>query len=92
MYRTLLLAALTLPAAACASAQAKAPIEPVSLEVPAVPPRVVETVVIDPPPAPPPEEPIQAPAPRDRTEVTASEPRRPETRTGSQARAGAGPA
>jgi len=63
MYRALLIVVLTLPAAACASAQAKTPIEPVSLEVPTVPPRVVETVVIDPPPAPPVEEPVQAPAP-----------------------------
>jgi len=80
MYRTLLLAALTLPAAACASAQAKPPIEPVSLEVPAVPPRVVETVVIDPPPAPPPEEPIQAPAPATAPKSRPVNRDRPETR------------
>ncbi|HUR96060.1 MAG TPA: hypothetical protein VMY76_15885, partial [Gemmatimonadales bacterium] len=63
MYRAIVVAALTIPAAACASAQARTPIEPVSLEVPVVPPRVVETVVIDVPPAPPVEEPAQAPAP-----------------------------
>jgi hypothetical protein len=63
MYRAIVVAALTLPAAACASAQARTPIEPVSLEVPVVPPRVVETVVIAPPPLPAVEEPAQAPAP-----------------------------
>ena len=57
MYRALVLSVLTVPAAACASAQAKTPVEPVPLEVPAVPPRVVDTVAIDPPPAPPVEEP-----------------------------------
>ncbi len=63
MYRAFVVAALTLPAAACASAQARTPIEPVSLDVPVVPPRVVETVVIAPPPLPPVEEPAQTPTP-----------------------------
>jgi hypothetical protein len=67
MYRAIVVAALSLPAAACASAQAQAPVEPVSLEIPVVPPRIVETVVIDPPPAPPVEEPAQAPAPAPAT-------------------------
>ena len=57
MYRALLIAALLLPAVACASAQAKAPIEPVSLEVPVAPPRMVEPVPIEPPPIPPVEDP-----------------------------------
>jgi colicin import membrane protein len=69
MYRALVVAALTIPAAACASAQARTPIEPVSLDVPVVPPRLVETVVIDVPPAPPVEEPAQAPVPAPATRV-----------------------
>ncbi|MEO7274051.1 MAG: hypothetical protein ABIX28_21790 [Vicinamibacterales bacterium] len=63
MYRAIVVAALIIPAAACASAQARTPLEPVSLDIPVVPPRLVETVVIDPPPAPPVEEPAQAPVP-----------------------------
>ena len=69
MYRAIVVAVLTIPAAACASAQARTPIEPVSLDVPVVPPRLVETVVIDLPPAPPVEEPAQAPAPAPTTRV-----------------------
>jgi len=80
MYRALLLTVLTLPAVACASAQAKTPVEPVSLEVPTVPPRVVEPVVIDPPPAPPVEEPVQAPAPATAPKTRPTNRDRPETR------------
>ena len=39
-----LIVLLLLPAAACASAQAKAPVESVSLDVPVVPPRVIDPV------------------------------------------------
>jgi len=81
MYRALVIAALTVPAAACASAQAKTPVEPISLEVPAVPPRVVDTVVIDPPPAPPVEEPVQAPTPPPSTKTQRPARDRPEART-----------
>jgi len=63
MYRALVVAALLLPAVACASAQARTPVEPVSLDVPAVPPRAVEAVPIEVPPAQPAEEPPQPPAP-----------------------------
>jgi hypothetical protein len=52
MYRALLILAL-LPVAACASAQAKAPVETVSLDVPPVPPRVIDPVPVQPPPIPP---------------------------------------
>ena len=47
MHRRLLIVAMLLPLAACASAQAKAPVEIVSLDVPAVPPRVIEPVPIE---------------------------------------------
>ena len=66
MHRRLLIVLLLLPAAACASAQAKAPVEIVSLDVPVVPPRVIDPVPIEAPPIPPVDElttPAPAPAP-----------------------------
>ena len=57
MYRALLIAALLTPAVACASAQAKAPIEQVSLEVPVAPPRMVDPVPIESPPIQPVDDP-----------------------------------
>jgi hypothetical protein len=61
MKRLLLLLALVVPAAACASAQAKQPVESPSLEVPPAPPRVFEPL---PRVAPPPPEPVpELPAP-----------------------------
>jgi hypothetical protein len=57
MYRALILAAFLLPAAACASAQAKAPVEPAPLDVPQVPPRVIDaTPLPEPTDIPPVEE------------------------------------
>jgi outer membrane biosynthesis protein TonB len=53
MYRALLVVAVLLPVGACASAQAKAPVEPVALEVPPVPPRVIDPAPVEPPPIPP---------------------------------------
>ena len=53
------------PAAACASAQAKAPVEPCRSMVPPPPPRVIEPVPIEPPPIPPVAE-LPTPAPRTR--------------------------
>jgi hypothetical protein len=52
MYRTLLIVALLLPVGACAAAQAKAPLESVPLEVPPVPPRVIDPAPVEPPPIP----------------------------------------
>jgi hypothetical protein len=62
MPRAFLILAMLLPAAGCASAQAKAPVEPVALEVPAVPPRVIEPVTIA-APQPVPVDTTVAPAP-----------------------------
>ena len=53
---------LLLPATACASAQAKAPVEIVSLDVPAVPPRVIDPVPIEAPPVLPVDD-LTTPAP-----------------------------
>jgi len=75
MHRALVLFMLTVPAGACASAQAKAVVEPVSLDVPAAPPRVVEPVAIDPPPPPAVEEPPHAPAAPVTTRPRAQQPR-----------------
>ena len=52
MFRALLLFALLLPAGACASAHARAPVEPLSLEVPPAPPRVIDPAPVEPPPIP----------------------------------------
>jgi hypothetical protein len=52
MSRALLVVALLLPAGACASAQAKPPIESVWLEVPPVPPRLIDPAPVEPPPIP----------------------------------------
>ena len=52
MYRALLIVALLLPVGACASAQAKAPVESAPLEVPQVPPRVIDPAPVEPPPIP----------------------------------------
>lgn len=46
MYRALILTLLLLPAGACASTQARAPMEPVALDVPPVPPRAIDTVLL----------------------------------------------
>jgi hypothetical protein len=71
MTRALLLACLVLPAAACASAQAKAPAGPVALEVPPVPPRTIAALPADEPPEIEPVQPLPAqqeppPPPRPR--------------------------
>jgi outer membrane biosynthesis protein TonB len=66
MYRAFLIVALLLPVGACASAQAKAPVEPVALEVPPVPPRLIDPAPVEPPPIPPVEDltvPTPSPAP-----------------------------
>ena len=47
-----MIVALLLPVGACASAQAKAPLESVPLEVPPVPPRVIDPAPVEPPPIP----------------------------------------
>jgi hypothetical protein len=52
MYRALLIVALLLPVGACASAQAKAPLESVPLDVPPAPPRVINPAPVEPPPIP----------------------------------------
>ena len=81
MHRRLLIVSLLLPAAACASAQAKAPVEIVSLDVPAVPPRVIDPVPIEAPPIPPVDDlstPAPAPAPvkpRQRPDANRTEPK-----------------
>src|SRR4051812_9341291 len=80
MYRALILAALLAPAAACASAQAKAPAEPAPLDVPQAPPRVINAAPLPeptdippveelPPAAASPAPPKPKPQPRDRTEA-----------------------
>ena len=51
MHRALILTLLLLPAGGCASTQARAPVEPVTLDVPPVPPRVIDTVPLPEPPA-----------------------------------------
>jgi hypothetical protein len=63
--RALLLSVLLLPAAACASAQAKPALDPVALEVPPAPPRVIDAVPLPPPTTITPVEelPASAPAP-----------------------------
>ena len=71
MYRALIVLALLLPVGACASAQAKAPLESVSLEVPPVPPRVID---------PPPIEPPAIPLVEDLAAPTASSPTPPKPR------------
>jgi len=88
MSRATLLLAILLPAAGCASAQAKAPVEPVALEVPSVPPRVIEPVTIAEPPPPPRVDPTMTPAaptppprPRPRAGDTAKPDPKPEVRT-----------
>jgi outer membrane biosynthesis protein TonB len=66
MYRALLIVGLLLPVGACASAQAKAPVESVALEVPPVPPRVIDPAPVEPLPVPPVEDltvPTPSPAP-----------------------------
>jgi hypothetical protein len=75
MSRAFLILALLLPAAGCASAQAKAPVESVALEVPSAPPRVIEPVTLEVPqpaqadtttaPAPPPAVTKPKPSSRD---------------------------
>jgi hypothetical protein len=52
MIRLLPLLALLLPLCACASAQARAPVESVALEVPPVPPRQIHPAPVDPPTIP----------------------------------------
>jgi len=52
MYRAFVIVALLLPVGACASAQAKAPLETVPLDVPPVPPRVIDPAPVEPPPIP----------------------------------------
>jgi outer membrane biosynthesis protein TonB len=88
MKRPYLLAVLLLPAAGCASAQAKAPVEVVSLDVPPVPPRVIDPVetsrpaVIEPveelPPAPEPAPAKPRPPSRDTARDTAKPEAKPE--------------
>lgn len=91
MYRALILSALLVPAAACASAQAKAPAEPAPLEVPQAPPRVIDAIPLpEPADIPPVEElpsaatnpapPRPKPQPRDRGEAPKPE-AKPETPT-----------
>jgi hypothetical protein len=63
MYRALILTLVLLPVGACASAQARAPVEPVALEVPPVPPRVIDTVPLPEPTAIPLVEELPASAP-----------------------------
>jgi outer membrane biosynthesis protein TonB len=57
--------------AACASAQAKSPAERPNLEVPPVPPRVIEAKLVEPPPPEPVEElpPVAALPPRPRPQA-----------------------
>jgi hypothetical protein len=79
MVRALaLLTLVVLPAAGCAAAQAKAPVERPALEVPPVPPRAVE------PPPPPPPDPVpslpEASAPGGSTGSTTTAPRNRQTR------------
>ena len=52
MYRAFLIVALLLPVGACASAQAKTQLESVALDVPQVPPRVIDPAPVEPPPIP----------------------------------------
>jgi hypothetical protein len=80
MHRALLLTVLLLPAAGCASAQAKPATEPAALEVPPVPPRLIDSVPLPPPTSTAPVEQLPASTPppvtqkprppaRDRTEA-----------------------
>jgi outer membrane biosynthesis protein TonB len=86
MKRALLLVLLVMPVAACASAQAKTPVEKPALDVPPVPPRIVEPlppdVVAQPEPvaelpAPPVPPPRRQPA-RESKETAKPEPPKPE--------------
>jgi hypothetical protein len=80
MYRALILSAVLLPAAACAAAQAKAPVGPVALDMAPVPPRVIDPAPLPEPamiplieelPLPPatPAPPKPRPQPRERVEA-----------------------
>jgi hypothetical protein len=62
MYRAILIAALLLPVGACASTQVAAPLESMPLDVPPVPPRVIDPAPVEPPPIPPVED-LPAPTP-----------------------------
>jgi hypothetical protein len=63
MHRALILTLLLLPVGACASTQARAPVEAVALDVPPVPPRIIATVPLPEPPAIPLVEELPASAP-----------------------------
>ena len=63
MHRALILTLLLLPVGACASTQARAPVESVPLDVPPVPPRVIATVPLPEPPAIPLVEELPPPTP-----------------------------
>src|SRR3954452_23672620 len=82
MRKLLLGVALASPAAsgACASAQAKSPADRPTLEVPPVPPRVIESKPVAPPPPEPVEElpPVAPLPPRARTAPPAREAPKPE--------------
>jgi hypothetical protein len=89
MYRALLIAGLLLPVGACASAQAKAPLESVPLEVPPVPPRVIDPAPVEPPaiplvedlppPSPSPTAPVRPRPPRDTSRTEPKGDTRPDT-------------
>jgi hypothetical protein len=80
MKRSLLLILLLAPLAACASAQAKAPVESPKLDVPPPPPRLIETVTPSEPPPPDPvaDLPANPATPRPRPSTPKSDPVKPE--------------